>query len=222
MSRLARAFVLSFALLIAACASREYTPIPEVDALPDSVFNLYSQIDLNVAIWESVTPSPDYLRVGGTPSYIEPLRAALVEAKLFREVTVAPWRPTGGDVVLKITDAPQCALFDSRAGWNMVGTLLFAGLPAIWLRYESSIHSNILVESESADDPLQLEARQATRLTGKLLDFYGGEDARLRLAERHSRTVAARLVNEFIGRRAWFENRAAANAAPAPAEALAP
>ena len=210
------------AALVAACAGREYRPEPPLPAIPDATF--YQQIDLSVGIWEEITAHPASLRIGGSPSYIEPLKQALTDARLFKQVHVSPWRPAGGqtlDVLLKLSDAPTINLHESRANWLMGTTVFFLGLPAPFCWYMADVDSDILLESVDSPEPLQISLQQRSHLEGKILAFYGGGDERLRLARRHANVVAGRLSAELIGRRKWFEQIAAAKQkggdTPAPA-----
>lgn len=202
------------AALLFGCGAHEFTPTPAVPTIPDSMF--YQQIDLSVGIWEEIGTDPESLSIGGTPTYIDPLKSALDDAKLFREVTVSPWRPTGQfDVLLKISDVPRIDLHRKATLWKI-------RLAPPFVRFDADVDSALRLESvESAGEPLLIQVHQNSHLSGKFLAFYGKGDERLTLAKRHSRVLAGRLTAELIGRRKWFEQIAAAKKKggedPAPA-----
>lgn len=209
------------AVLLLGCGAHEFTPTPAVPTIPDSMF--YEQIDLSVGIWEEIATDPESLSVGGTPTYIESLKEALDEARLFREVTISPWRPAGDfDVLLKILDTPRVDLHSDRALWQMSAIVGFLTLPAPFLWFVADIDSNLEMQSVGAPEPLKIELQQRSHLEGKVLAFYGSGDERLSLSKRHSRVITGRLTAELIGRRKWFEQIAAAKQKgeedPAPAE----
>lgn len=209
-----RALTLLAALALGACASREYTPHPDPPAARRSPAN--EPIELSVGIWEQIDPDPEILRVGGKPSYIETLEEELETMGLFRKVVVAPWRPGGTQVLLKITDAPRVDLHPTRTNWLMGTTVVFFGLPMSVLWYHADLDSKITLESvlPQTNPPLVLKLAQHSRLSGKALAFFGDHDARQTLSQRHSLTVARRIAYELANKRPWFEQLSPPAAAP--------